>query len=114
MSGAPIHLRPPPDNSKAFLAAVVGVSIALVIFTITRSTLPYVGDNIHQLPHGGQYRDGTKAISYQGSRSSNPSIKSSLPLLLVITLPAIIYALSPSRTIRSCNNPACPALHHQR
>nr|BDG15106.1 triple gene block protein2 [Clover yellow mosaic virus] len=114
MSGAPIHLTPPPDHSKTLLAAVVGVSLAVLVFTLTRSTLPHVGDNIHSLPHGGDYRDGTKIISYNSPRGNRVGTLKTLPLILAITLPAVIYALSHRRIPRPCNNPACPSLHNQR
>nr|UKY18869.1 ORF2 [Butterbur mosaic virus] len=66
-------LLPPPDNTKSFLALAVGVSCAVILFVATRSTLPHVGDNIHHLPHGGRYRDGTKSIDYCSPGKSAPS-----------------------------------------
>nr|WBG54316.1 triple gene block protein 2 [Poplar mosaic virus] len=66
-------LSPPPDHSKTFLVAAAGLSLVLCLYTLTRSTLPGVGDNIHSLPHGGQYRDGTKSINYCSPGKSYPS-----------------------------------------
>jgi hypothetical protein len=114
MSGAPIHLTPPPDHSKTLFAAVVGVSLAVLVFTLTRSTLPHTGDNIHSLPHGGHYRDGTKVIGYNSPNGTRSGPQKTIPLVLVIILPAIIYALSHRRSTRPCSNPLCPASHNQR
>nr|QQX32713.1 TGB2 [Butterbur mosaic virus]QQX32736.1 triple gene block 2 [Butterbur mosaic virus] len=66
-------LSPPPDNTKTFLALAIGVSLAVILFVATRSTLPHVGDNIHHLPHGGRYRDGTKTIDYCSPGRQSPS-----------------------------------------
>nr|ACM45987.1 triple gene block protein 2 [Helleborus net necrosis virus]ACM45993.1 triple gene block protein 2 [Helleborus net necrosis virus] len=66
-------LSPPPDHSRSFLALAVGLTLAVCLFALTRSTLPHVGDNIHSLPHGGCYRDGTKQISYGKPAGRVPS-----------------------------------------
>ncbi|UXX34105.1 triple gene block protein 2 [Pseudostellaria heterophylla carlavirus 2] len=65
-------LLPPPDNTKAFFALAVGVSGALCLHFLTRSNLPFSGDNIHSLPHGGNYVDGTKAIRYNRASEQQP------------------------------------------
>ncbi|QYF50228.1 MAG: putative triple gene block protein 2 [Beijing sediment alphaflexivirus] len=57
-------LTPPPDYTKPLLAAIIGIALAGTLQIATRNTLPYVGDNIHALPHGGTYCDGTKSVSY--------------------------------------------------
>ncbi|QBJ27540.1 triple gene block protein 2 [Birch carlavirus] len=67
-------LSPPPDYTKAVLALALGAAVAVCLFTLTRSNLPHVGDNIHSLPHGGNYRDGTKQIMYGAPGKSYPSI----------------------------------------
>ncbi|QOL02532.1 TGB2 [Rose virus B] len=63
----------PPDNTKVFLSAAIGLCCCLSIFLLTRSTLPHVGDNIHSLVHGGEYKDGTKKISYFRPQETVPS-----------------------------------------
>nr|WJN65813.1 TGB2 [Phlox virus M] len=57
-------LTPPPDYTKTFFAAAVGVTLALIVWLLTKNTLPISGDRDHNLPHGGWYRDGTKAVQY--------------------------------------------------
>nr|UOF93383.1 triple gene block 2 protein [Plantago yellow mosaic virus] len=94
MSGPQVHLTPPADHSKSILAVVIGISIALVVFSITRNTLPHVGDNIHSLPHGGAYKDGTKSIIYSSPNRSLPgSSGRSIALVLTITLPFLLYVI---------------------
>nr|BAU45631.1 triple gene block protein2 [Alternanthera mosaic virus] len=93
MSGLPHSLTPPADHSKAVLAAVVGVSLALIINSFLVYRLPSPGDNIHNLPFGGSYRDGTKSIHYNSSRAQN-TVSGVSPLLIVLILSALIYALS--------------------
>nr|QED44825.1 TGB2 [Garlic yellow virus]QED44831.1 TGB2 [Garlic yellow virus] len=82
-------LSPPPDHSKTFLACAIGATVAVCLFTLTRSTLPHVGDNIHHLPHGGCYQDGTKRIHYNSPRSHYPSSNlgsGSPPVFIVVLL----------------------------
>nr|ABW82718.2 triple gene block protein 2 [Narcissus common latent virus] len=57
-------LTPPRDFTKVYIAAAIGATFALVTWLLTKNTLPAVGDRDHNLPHGGLYRDGTKAIKY--------------------------------------------------
>nr|DAG45438.1 MAG TPA: movement protein [Bacteriophage sp.] len=89
-------LLPPPDNTKAILAVAVGCSIGLALFMLTRSTLPHVGDNLHSLPHGGSYRDGTKSINYCGPRKNYPSSNlltnstAFVPIIVVVLTGAIL------------------------
>nr|AHJ80273.1 triple gene block protein 2 [Cherry twisted leaf associated virus]UCJ00508.1 triple gene block 2 [Cherry twisted leaf associated virus] len=73
-----MSLHPPTDFSKPLLFAAVGVSLALLCATYKASYLPAVGDNIHSLPHGGAYRDGTKAVNYNGINCRENSVISSL------------------------------------
>nr|WDD44732.1 triple gene block protein 2 [Shallot latent virus] len=88
-------LSPPPDHTKTLLAGVVGVCIALCLYTLTRSTLPHVGDNIHSLPHGGCYQDGTKKIIYnrpaRNFPSSNLHLGLTSPFSLVFLLLGLIF-----------------------
>nr|WDY35310.1 triple gene block protein 2 [Garlic yellow mosaic-associated virus] len=105
----------PPDHSKTFVIIAVGVGIALCLFILTRSTLPNVGDNIHHLPHGGSYIDGTKRISYCGPNKKYPSSNLFSPgpnfsiWLLVITLIFAIHVLSGRKTTVRSN---CGCVHH--
>lgn len=91
-------LTPPPDYTKVFLAIAVGFSCALVISLFTRSTLPHVGDQIHSLPHGGWYRDGTKQIFYGRPNKLNSVEKQGFlvgyPWAFVIILVALIILSS--------------------
>nr|QED43571.1 TGB2 [Garlic latent virus] len=90
-------LLPPPDNTKAILAVAIGCGIGLALFVLTRSTLPHVGDNLHSLPHGGSYRDGTKAINYCGPRKNYPSSNllsnstAFVPLVVIVLTGIIIF-----------------------
>ncbi|BAI49694.1 triple gene block protein 2 [Butterbur mosaic virus] len=79
-------LAPPPDNTKTLFALAIGVGLALILFVATRSTLPHVGDNIHHLPHGGRYRDGTKSIDYcsPGNKSPSSSFRGEWYALIVV------------------------------
>ncbi|QCT25581.1 triple gene block 2 [Yam virus Y] len=63
----------PPDHTRTYQLVAIGASLAALLFILTRSTLPHVGDNLHHLPHGGCYQDGTKRITYRGPNSSFPS-----------------------------------------
>lgn len=92
-------LTPPPDYTRVFASAVLGATLALIAWTLSRNTLPQVGDREHYLPHGGFYRDGTKVVRYFG-----PSRLNSLegrtggglwqPWAVVVVLVAAIVGLS--------------------
>nr|QED43823.1 TGB2 [Garlic latent virus]QED43877.1 TGB2 [Garlic latent virus]QED43883.1 TGB2 [Garlic latent virus] len=104
-------LSPPPDHTKTYFAGAIGVCVALCLYTLTRSTLPHVGDNIHSLPHGGCYQDGTKRIVYNNPArnfpSSNLPLNFSSPVLLLGILIGLILLsekLRPSsRTHITCS-----------
>nr|QDG00803.1 triple gene block protein 2 [Apple stem pitting virus] len=115
----------PPDYSKSVFPIAVGVAVAVVLFTLTRSTLPQVGDNIHNLPHGGNYQDGTKRISYCGPKDSFPSsslIPSGTPMILGIVV-FLIFAIHVTQewfgsgrrrcTCSVLNAPSCTASVHE-
>ncbi|QCY49484.1 Triple gene block 2 protein [Shallot virus S] len=106
-------LSPPPNYTTSVLAGIIGVGTALVLFTLTRSTLPHTGDNIHHLPHGGCYQDGTKRIFYNSpSRtfpSSNLFSNVSLPFCGVLVLTALIlfcekFGLGSKLKVTCCHN----------
>nr|WDS52200.1 MAG: triple gene block protein 2 [Opuntia potexvirus A] len=110
MSGAPLRLTPPPDYSKIALPVSIGLGIAVVVYTLTRSTLPRVGDPSHELPHGGWYKDGTKTVLYN---SPSQLTGSHIPFLLALLLPILIYVSSLPCTrspTRVCNH--CGSKHH--
>ncbi|QIL68842.1 triple gene block protein 2 [Papaya virus X] len=112
MSGRPLTLTPPADLSKVYLPLAIGIALTLVIYAITRSTLPYVGDSTHALPHGGFYKDGTKTIHYHGIGRNFRTSAGLLPLLLAFSLPLIIYVSSLPflrSSTRSC--PHCSQQH---
>lgn len=86
-------LSRPPDYTKVLLVGALAVGTAAVIHFLRKNELPHVGDNLHHLPYGGSYCDGTKSISYRGLHNSRKSITFN-PLLLIFLLSALIYALS--------------------
>nr|UCJ00285.1 triple gene block 2 [Cherry green ring mottle virus] len=96
-----MSLKPPTDFSRPLLFAVAGVSLALLCASYKSHYLPSVGDNIHSLPHGGHYSDGTKSISYNGlncQQHSGQTLLSShnklIPLTLVLLVSFSIYVSS--------------------
>nr|UUQ75127.1 TGB2 [Garlic virus X]UUQ75133.1 TGB2 [Garlic virus X]UUQ75139.1 TGB2 [Garlic virus X]UUQ75145.1 TGB2 [Garlic virus X] len=86
-----MSFTPPPDHSKSFLALAVGAAAGLLIFCLRTNHLAHVGDNTHQLPYGGQYRDGNKIVSYNGPRTGTSSHGSLWPALSAIILTLIIH-----------------------
>ncbi|ACO38637.1 TGB2 [Robigovirus elaeis] len=86
-----MSLRPPTNYTNAILAASIGVAVGLLIHFVRRNELPHSGDNIHHLPYGGQYMDGTKCINYNrgfGGRNFSllgTSSNSGIWLLLLTT-----------------------------
>lgn len=103
-------LAAPTNHFKGLEWVFVGVAVGISIFLLTRNNLPHVGDNIHSLPHGGSYRDGTKSINYCSPARKFPSsnlfgLPAGLtPLALVLGLSAAIYATScrTSRAVVRC------------
>lgn len=90
-TSAPLQLQRPPDNTRSYLVLAIGVATAVVIYMLTRSTLPHVGDNIHSLPHGGNYCDGTKSIAYNKPARNFPSsnLLGLAPVFLALALFAV-------------------------
>nr|ALP45937.1 triple gene block protein 2 [Cherry green ring mottle virus] len=108
-----MSLKPPTDFSKPLLFAVAGVSLALLCAAYKSHYLPPVGDNIHSLPHGGHYSDGTKSISYNGlncqqhlSQTFLSSHNKLIPLSLVLLVSFLIYVSS------KFSNRSPSILHH--
>ncbi|ABG48662.1 ORF 3 [Malva mosaic virus] len=57
-------LTAPTNYEQVYKILAIGVLSCLSIYALRASHLPHVGDNLHHLPHGGNYVDGTKRISY--------------------------------------------------
>nr|QED44963.1 TGB2 [Garlic virus X] len=106
-----MSFTPPPDHSKSFLALATGAAAGLLIFTLRSNQLAPVGDNTHQLPHGGQYRDGNKFVSYKGPNTGASSHSIWWPAIIAITLTIIIHFLSSTRR-RVCVRCSESALPH--
>nr|UZM07854.1 triple gene block 2 [Hydrangea chlorotic mottle virus] len=104
-------LTPPPNFTQTYLAAAVGISTAILVGLLTRSTLPHAGDLQHSLPHGGRYRDGTKSVDYCSPRKLNSVERGFqgqwLIWPLVIVLVGLVIFLSKNRS----NCYACGATH---
>nr|QQG34649.1 TGB2 [Cymodocea nodosa foveavirus 1] len=101
----------PANKWKELKIPIIILSCSIVLYVLTRSTLPYSGDNIHALPHGGKYCDGTKTILYNKPGGSYPSIKLPLnlpiillPLSLIIILHAINRSNQNNTVCTRCNN----------
>nr|QED44981.1 TGB2 [Garlic virus X] len=92
-----MSFTPPADHSKSFLALAIGAAAGLLIFTLRSNQLAPVGDNTHQLPHGGRYRDGNKFVSYNGPNSGASSHGTWWPAFTAIILTVIIHFLSSTR-----------------
>ncbi|BAJ17499.1 triple gene block 2 [Lagenaria mild mosaic virus] len=109
MSGRQGFLTPPPDHSKTFLALAVGVALALVIHSLLSYRLPTPGDNIHSLPFGGSYIDGTKRIFYNSPRAQSPSSKIwALGCIAVcLSLLHVFKTGDRTRSSSSCNCTCC-------
>nr|UCJ00459.1 triple gene block 2 [Cherry necrotic rusty mottle virus] len=107
-----MSLKPPADYSKPILFAVVGISSAIFCATFKANYLPSVGDNIHSLPHGGSYRDGTKAVNYNGfnciekSEINQSSLFSKFAVFSFIILLVVLIHASCKSTRRD------PSFHH--
>uniref|UniRef100_A0AAU7L1V5 Movement protein TGB2 n=1 Tax=Hibiscus chlorotic speck associated virus 3 TaxID=3143944 RepID=A0AAU7L1V5_9VIRU len=87
-------LSPPADHSKAVLTLAIGISLGVVVFFLTSFKGPAVGDNIHSLPFGGYYKDGTKQIIYNGNNNKGfvrIGSDKTLAFCAVIILSSLIY-----------------------
>ncbi|AXN92354.1 triple gene block protein 2 [Panax ginseng flexivirus 1] len=105
-----MSFQQPADWSKNLRPLLIGGGVALILFFFRQNNLPHTGDNIHSLPHGGQYQDGTKRINYCGPKKNFPgpgilSIgSSSTAFVILIVLVALIYASErfTARIVRRC------------
>nr|WCJ13311.1 putative triple gene block protein 2 [Lolium latent virus] len=100
----PTYQLAPPDSLKqVYLTLAAGFAVGLGIFLLRTNTLPHTGDNIHHLPHGGCYRDGTKSIRY-----NPPGVATSsnifLPAIAVLCILALLHVpfFQPNRVRRRC------------
>ncbi|UXX34123.1 triple gene block protein 2 [Stevia carlavirus 1] len=101
-------LTPPPDYTRSVLCCAIGLSLVLLVLVYTRNTLPPVGDNLHSLPHGGSYRDGTKTILYNSPSKLN-SLEKGYGLanqpwayVILITVAIVVSEVFYRRRICSC------------
>lgn len=95
-------LSAPPDYTKVLLIAVFGLGLGFVIYNLTAYRGPHVGDNIHSLPFGGDYIDGTKRINYCGPKQKSRvdfGNTNLIALVCVLILSLLIYA---SERFSSC------------
>nr|WAB21269.1 triple gene block protein 3 [Banmivirus BanMMV] len=110
-------LSRPPDYTKVLFVGSLAVGTAVIIHFLRRSELPHVGDNLHHLPYGGSYCDGTKRINYGGSHNNKQSYLSN-PLLLIFILSALIYGLSRrdsvSVGVHGCSAGCCVHIRRNR
>ncbi|ANW11494.1 TGB2 [Senna mosaic virus] len=100
-------LTPPPDHSRSVLAVAVGLGVALVVFSFRNYSLPTPGDNIHHLPFGGSYRDGTKSVHYSGPRGGQTTFWA-WPIVAIPALSLLIYVLSQRSRDKSGGVHICP------
>nr|AGZ15213.1 triple gene block 2 [Cowpea mild mottle virus] len=105
-------LVPPPDHSKSYFAAAVGISISLIILALNRYVYPGLGVTVSTgFLLGVVYRDGTKAAIYNRPslpRSSGTSLGKLEILFGVLILSLLIIFLS-SRKARVCH--VCGRVH---
>ncbi|WVN62091.1 TGB2 [Rehmannia allexivirus] len=101
-----MSFAPPPDQSKVYIAAIIGASIGLAIHLLRTNRLPHVGDHSHFLPHGGSYIDGNKAVSYCGPGVPKPTAHEHWPIIAIILL---TVAVACSDFVYRRRRPTC---HH--
>ncbi|AHB87035.1 putative triple gene block protein 2 [Potexvirus nesignambrosiae] len=96
-------LQPPPNYIPVLVPIAVGIGLALLVVTFRSNQLPNQGDNIHSLPHGGRYRDGTKQVFYNAPQQfQHTHATPAWALLATVSLALIITCLSRCR-----HNPVC-------
>uniref|UniRef100_A0AAU7L1Y0 Movement protein TGB2 n=1 Tax=Hibiscus chlorotic speck associated virus 1 TaxID=3143942 RepID=A0AAU7L1Y0_9VIRU len=110
-------LSQPPDHSKTLLVLVIGISLGLIVYLLTSYKGPSVGDNIHNLPFGGYYQDGTKRIIYNSPQKQNKAysigLDKTLAFVLLILLSFLVYVserVVPGRN--SGTNCVCDSHHN--
>nr|WNN29046.1 TGBp2 [Mentha arvensis robigovirus 1] len=105
-----MSLTPPPNYSLLLLPAAAGCALAFVINALRSNNLPHTGDNIHSLPYGGSYSDGTKVVNYGGSHflARGQVNNSFIPLLSVLIISFLIYVSN------KLSRPAVHFVHYSR
>nr|AYQ96190.1 triple gene block 2 protein [Grapevine virus T] len=94
-----MSFQQPANWAKSLGPLLIGAGIAIVVHFLRTSNLPHVGDNLHHLPHGGSYQDGTKRIIYCGPRKEYPGTgllqfgDSQFAIVLVLGISLLIYAV---------------------
>ncbi|QYF50238.1 MAG: putative triple gene block protein 2 [Xinjiang alphaflexivirus 2] len=64
-------LTPPPDPNKSYQLAILAAGVVLTTLVLVSDHTPKVGDQLHNLPFGGYYQDGTKKIHYWKNQHPN-------------------------------------------
>nr|AYQ96145.1 triple gene block 2 protein [Grapevine virus T]QCG75796.1 TGB2 [Grapevine virus T]QCG75801.1 TGB2 [Grapevine virus T] len=94
-----MSFQQPANWAKSLRPLLIGAGIAIVVHFLRTSNLPHTGDNLHHLPHGGSYQDGTKRIIYCGPKTEYPGTgllkfgDSQLAIALVLGISLLIYAV---------------------
>ncbi|AIZ76615.1 triple gene block protein 2 [Elderberry carlavirus A] len=108
-------LSAPPDKTKLYLYLGIVICVVGSLYFLTRNNLPHVGDNVHSLPHGGRYRDGTKSVDYYSPKRHNPSsnlLKSvGGNYWVAITIALLITAIHLSGRVNRCQCGNCPRMN---
>nr|WCC59455.1 triple block protein 2 [Narcissus mosaic virus] len=85
-------LTPPVNYEQVYKVLAIGFLLCASIYCLRSNHLPHVGDNIHSLPHGGNYADGTKRVQYFRPHSSTSTNHKYTALCAVLTLSLLIFA----------------------
>nr|AYQ96155.1 triple gene block 2 protein [Grapevine virus T] len=94
-----MSFQQPANWAKSLGPVLIGAGVAIVIHFLRASNLPHVGDNLHHLPHGGSYQDGTKRITYCSPKKEYPGTglfqlgNSQAVIVLVLGISLLIYAV---------------------
>nr|AXB54699.1 TGBp2 [Pepino mosaic virus]AXB54703.1 TGBp2 [Pepino mosaic virus]AXB54707.1 TGBp2 [Pepino mosaic virus]AXB54711.1 TGBp2 [Pepino mosaic virus] len=105
-------LTPRADLTDTYKIIAIAFLLSACIYFQNSHYQPVAGDNLHRLPFGGQYQDGTKKISYFSQQQSyfhSGNKLNVLILILILTLGIVFtnkFSFSFSRTTHqhSCYN----------
>nr|CAJ14221.1 triple gene block protein 2 [Pepino mosaic virus] len=105
-------LTPRADLTDTYKTIAIAFLLSACIYSQNSHYQPVAGDNLHRLPFGGQYQDGTKKISYfpqQQSYFPSGNKLNVLILIFILTLGIVLtnkFSFSFSRTTHqhSCYN----------
>ncbi|ALQ43528.1 triple gene block protein 2 [Plantain virus X] len=104
-------LTPPTNFEQVWKIAAIGLLTCGSIYALRANHQPHVGDNLHALPHGGLYRDGTKQITYCSPQKTHAYNHKWTAAAAIAILSLLIYAQSrfslgnrpdPVRVCRHC------------